>query len=97
MNEFREVTMEDVKKIAEQANAEPQPQEIPKITHLQHVIVTLGDGRRGIFAGPMLVGMAELRLKPPMITEVVICEPKPIAPPKEEPKDGNPQTDEKGA
>lgn len=75
----------------------PEAPKPPEITHLQHVIVTFADGRRGIFAGPMVVGMAELRLKPPTISEVVICEPRPINPPQEESKDGNPKTDEKGA
>lgn len=72
-------------------------QEAPKITHIQHVIVALSDGRRGIFAGPMFVSQAELILKPPTIAEVIICQPRPIEEPKEEPKDGNAETKQEGA
>lgn len=66
---------------------EPKAPEAPKITHLQHIIVALADGRRGIFAGPMFVSAAELTLKPPTISEVIICQPRPIEQPKEDKKD----------
>lgn len=80
----------------EQPKVEEKTPEAPKITHLQHIIVTLVDGRRGVFAGPMMVTNAELMLKPPRISEVVICQPRPLEPEKE-PTDGNPKADEKGA
>lgn len=69
----------------------------PKVTHVQAVIVTLADGRRAAFMGPMFVSKAELMLKPPVISEVVICEPRPIKEPKiEEAKDGTEKKDEAG-
>lgn len=83
--------------MAEEKIETPAAPEAPKITHLQHIIVTLSDGRRGVFAGPMMVTNAELMLKPPRISEVVICQPRPLEPEKEAPKDGNPETKQEGA
>jgi len=54
-----------------------------KTREIQWVLVTLQDGRKGMFAGPVLVGKAELTLKPPLISEVVICEPRTLAQPEE--------------
>lgn len=86
----------------EQPKIEEQPKvpETPKVTHTQVVIVSLSDGRRGAFMGPMLVSKGELMLKPPMITDVTICEPRVIEEPKpaeEAPNDGNAEANQKGA
>ena len=64
--------------------SEETKKEDPKVTQIQHIIVQFSDGRKGVFAGPAVIGKAELMLKPPIIAEVVICDPRDIVDPTEE-------------
>lgn len=63
-----------------------------RLPDMQHLIVTLADGRRGVFTGPALVTKAELILSPPRIASLDFSEPKPMSLPepiKEEPANEN--------
>lgn len=55
---------------------EAKTEEKPKTPRMQYVFVTLADGRRGAFAGPELIGKAELLLKPPTLVDIVFSEPR---------------------
>jgi hypothetical protein len=63
----------------------PKVEEKPKVK-MQYIFITLGDGRRGVFAGPELITKAELLLKPPVLADIVFSEPKEMSQP-EEPKE----------
>lgn len=53
-----------------------EPKEKPKIPKIQYIFITLADGRRGVFAGPELISEAELKLKPPVLADLIFSEPK---------------------
>jgi hypothetical protein len=55
--------MEDISKTPETA-PEEKPAETPKVpaVKMQHVFITLSDGRRGVFMGPELIKAIEFKL-----------------------------------
>lgn len=71
-------------------NAEPgRLDDAPKkpIVKLQHVIITLADGRRGVFMGPEFIKEVEMKLNlvPKLVSvdfdpprEVIVPEPRPV-------------------
>lgn len=65
--------MSEEQKAVEPEIVEPKKQESIK---MQVVLVTLSDGRRGAFAGPMLISAAEMTLCPPRIVDVIFSEPR---------------------
>lgn len=63
----------------------------------QHVIITLADGRRGVFYGPALVKEIEMKLNAvPRLVAVDFDPPRAIQVPitREESKDANTKTEE---
>lgn len=53
--------LNDAPKIAEEAAIEAAATEAP-VVKMQHVIITLADGRRGVFMGPELIKDVEFKL-----------------------------------
>jgi len=87
MSEEQKPTPEFVEKAATEA-AEPS------VVRMQHVFITLADGRRGVFMGPELIKEIEMKLNmvpklvsvdfdPPRAVAVPIPRPKPEAPTEE--------------
>lgn len=69
-----------------------EPQALNPNVKMQHVVITLADGRKGIFVGPELITAAELKLKPPVLTNIDFSEPRffeprDVAPTTETPKE----------
>jgi hypothetical protein len=54
--------LNDAPKIAEEAAVEVAAASEAPIVKMQHVIITLADGRRGVFMGPELIKEVEFKL-----------------------------------
>ena len=75
--------MEDVKN---DVPAVPEaPVEKPTLPDMQHIFITLADGRRGVFTGPALITAVELALNPPRMTSIDFSAPIAVEKPVEEP------------
>lgn len=85
--------MTDEQKPAEVVPTVPIAEEAVKPgVEFQHVIITLADGRRGVFYGPALIREIEMKLNAvPKLVSIDFDPPKPIVVPitKEESKDAD--------
>jgi hypothetical protein len=77
---------EVLKELSEGPKDAVKPEEV-KLPAMQHVIITLADGRQGVFAGPELISAVELKLAPPRLVSIDFSEPRKIGliAPQEEP------------
>lgn len=86
---------EDIKKAAEVAEQAAADIAQTPVVKMQHVIITLADGRRGVFMGPELIKEVEMKLgMVPQLTSVDFDPPRAIAVPipREEVKDADKET-----
>lgn len=75
------------------------------VVRMQHVIITLADGRRGVFLGPELIKEVEMKLgMVPQLTSVDFDPPRAVSvpvpretPPVEETPNADQKTDDKPA
>jgi hypothetical protein len=80
--------MDEEIKIPEVVTEEPKP----NIIQFQHVIITLADGRRGVFYGPALIKEIEMKLNMvPKLVSIDFDPPKAVAIPQ--PKEETPNAD----
>lgn len=85
--EFKDVTLEDVKKIGDQAAVEVAAEPKAPVVRMQHVIITLADGRRGVFMGPALIQEIEMKLNAvPKLVSVDFDPPRAVAVPTPRPE-----------
>lgn len=102
-------SLNDAPKVAEEAAVEAAAEPEQPIVKMQHVIITLADGRRGVFMGPELIKEVEFKLgvvprpvaidfDPPRAVAVPVPrETVPVADPVEETPNADTKTNEQPA
>jgi len=105
MSADKDETMPNDCPIEEVKHLDPVVETASPVVHMQHVIITLADGRRGVFMGPELIKEIEMKLGTvPKLVSIDFDPPRAVAvpvpretPPVEETPNADTKVDDKPA